>query len=481
MKSWSLKAKLTVMGLSVALLSATSGALGFYFLNKVSSEYSMVAHENLPSLKELAELRSTIRELRIHVRSIGLAGNTQEDVDLYVEKSKEQVALFEQHIEAYEKIDKAAKNRDSYKQFIAGWNEFKEFGGEVIALSAHYKQNEAKIVSLIRDVCSVKAKKIYDPLLSETTYQVQYADESARDATEAENQARFWVTVFAAISIILAGLVSFMASSSIAKTVQEICDALADNSNEVHKAASHLAETSSSVQTGASKTSSMLEASTASMSQIEAIVKISNERALQAKVASEDSKSSAEDGAGAIQQLMSSMSKINDSSRKMQAIINIIEDISFQTNLLALNAAVEAARAGEAGRGFAVVAEAVRSLAQRSSVSAKEISELISQSASYIEDGVSKAGQSQDVLNRIHKDIEKVSSYNQDIASSSEEQRLGIQQVSGALVSLDSASQTNSRASEEVSSIARELSEKTEAVDSLISDLRGLIEGRKAA
>ncbi|AFY02937.1 HAMP domain-containing methyl-accepting chemotaxis protein [Bdellovibrio bacteriovorus] len=481
MKSWSLKAKLTVMGLSVALLSATSGALGFYFLNKVSGEYSIVAQENLPSLKELADLRATIRELRIHVRSIGLAGNTQEDVNHYVEKAKEQVVLFEKHIDAYEKIDPSAKERKSYKEFIAGWTEFKNFGGEILALSAHYKENEDKVVALIRDVCPTKAQKVYEPLLNETTYQVQYADQSAHEAVNAEEQARFWVTVFAAISIVLAGLVSFFASSSVAKTVKQICDALADNSQEVHKAASYLSEASVTVQNGASKASSMLEASTASISQIEAIVKISSDRARQAKVASEDSRTSAEDGSGAIKQLMNSMTKISDSSRKMQDIINIIEDISFQTNLLALNAAVEAARAGEAGRGFAVVAEAVRSLAQRSSVSAKEISELISQSASYINEGVAKAGQSQDVLTRIHKDIEKVSSYNQDIASSSEEQRVGIQQVSGALVSLDTTSQSNTKASEQVSSIAKELNEKTEAVDSLISDLRGLIEGRKAS
>ncbi|CAE78148.1 methyl-accepting chemotaxis protein [Bdellovibrio bacteriovorus] len=481
MRTWSLKAKLTLMGLSVALLAATSGALGFYFLHKVSAEYNIVAHENLPSLKELADLRSTIRELRLHVRSIGLAGNTQEEVNIYIEKSKEQIANLERHIEAYEKIDPSAKDRASYKEFIAGWHEFKSFGGEILSMSANYQENESKVVSLIRDVCPAKAQKIYAPLLNETTYQVQYADRSAHEATAAEKQARFWVTVFAAVSIVLAGLVSFFASSSIAKTVKQICDALADNSQEVHKAASYLSETSVTVQNGASKASSMLEASTASISQIEAIVKISSERALQAKVASEESKTSAEDGSGAIKQLMHSMEKISDSSKKMQDIINIIEDISFQTNLLALNAAVEAARAGEAGRGFAVVAEAVRSLAQRSSVSAKEISDLISQSASYIEEGVSKAGQSQDVLSRIHKDIEKVSSYNQDIASSSEEQRVGIQQVSGALVSLDTTSQSNTKASEQVSSIAKELNEKTEAVDSLISELRGLIEGRKAA
>ncbi len=60
------------------------------------------------------------------------------------------------------------------------------------------------------------------------------------------------------------------------------------------------------------------------------------------------------------------MTRIEDASRKIEQIIDVIEDIAFQTNLLALNAGIEAARAGEAGKGFAVVAQEVRELAQRS-------------------------------------------------------------------------------------------------------------------
>ncbi|QBK06656.1 hypothetical protein DW355_16330 [Hylemonella gracilis] len=86
-------------------------------------------------------------------------------------------------------------------------------------------------------------------------------------------------------------------------------------------------------------------------------------------------------------QVVEAMQGINDGSRQIGEIVNVIDSIAFQTNILALNAAVEAARAGDQGRGFAVVAAEVRSLAGRSAAAAKEIKQLIAASAGQVHQG----------------------------------------------------------------------------------------------
>ncbi|HEY8907856.1 MAG TPA: methyl-accepting chemotaxis protein, partial [Rhodoferax sp.] len=85
--------------------------------------------------------------------------------------------------------------------------------------------------------------------------------------------------------------------------------------------------------------------------------------------------------------LASTMQEVRDSSHRISDITGVIEGIAFQTNILALNAAVEAARAGDHGRGFAVVASEVHTLSQRTSKAAREIKQLITDTAAKIETG----------------------------------------------------------------------------------------------
>ncbi|MCB0369569.1 MAG: hypothetical protein KDD45_09020, partial [Bdellovibrionales bacterium] len=151
-----------------------------------------------------------------------------------------------------------------------------------------------------------------------------------------------------------------------------------------------LESTSNELSSSAVNSASSLEESVATLEEISSIVERNSEGAQKGAAIAEDSLKLVNSGKGSIDSLMGSISDLDQSSKKVINIISVIDDISFQTNLLALNAAVEAARAGEHGKGFAVVAEAVRSLAQRSSIAAKEIAELISESTVNTEQSLSK-------------------------------------------------------------------------------------------
>ena len=117
----------------------------------------------------------------------------------------------------------------------------------------------------------------------------------------------------------------------------------------------------------------------------------------------------AEEGSEVVANAVSTINRIKSSSDEISKIIQVIEDISFQTNLLALNAGVEAARAGEHGRGFAVVASEVRALSHRTSDAAREVKDLITNSADLVSGGVTSVGAAGDVLARIVDDVRRAS------------------------------------------------------------------------
>jgi methyl-accepting chemotaxis protein len=163
------------------------------------------------------------------------------------------------------------------------------------------------------------------------------------------------------------------------------------------------------------------------------------------------------------------MARIEDASTKISDIIRVIDDIAFQTNLLALNAAVEAARAGDAGKGFAVVASEVRTLAQRSSEAAKDISALISSSNSEVGEGVKLVRQAGEALEQILTASKKVAATIADISAASGEQANGIDEMSQAVAHLDEMTQQNAALSEQSAASAGSLSDKIAQLNDLVA------------
>jgi hypothetical protein len=155
------------------------------------------------------------------------------------------------------------------------------------------------------------------------------------------------------------------------------------------------------------------------------------------------------------------MSAIENSSKQINQIIGVIDEIAFQTNLLALNAGVEAARAGEAGRGFAVVAQEVRALAQRSAEAAKEIKTLISSSTQQVSQGVSLVGQTGEALQRIVAKVGEIDALVTEIAASAAEQATGLNEVNTAVNQMDQVTQQNAAMVEQSTAATHSLKGET--------------------
>jgi methyl-accepting chemotaxis protein len=197
------------------------------------------------------------------------------------------------------------------------------------------------------------------------------------------------------------------------------------------------------------------------MEQLNSTVQQNADNARQANNLAHSASTVATKGGDVVAQVVETMKGINESSRKIADIIQVIDSIAFQTNILALNAAVEAARAGEQGRGFAVVAGEVRSLAQRSAEAAKEIKQLITASVERVEQGTAQADEAGATMNEVVSAIQRVTDLMSQISAASHEQSLGVSQVGEAVTQLDQVTQQNAALVEEMASAADSL--KTQA------------------
>ena len=214
---------------------------------------------------------------------------------------------------------------------------------------------------------------------------------------------------------------------------------------------------------------STLEETASSMEELTTTVGQNADNARQARLLAVGATEVARKGGLAVGEVVTTMTGISESSKKIADIIGVIDSIAFQTNILALNAAVEAARAGEQGRGFAVVAAEVRSLAQRSAQAAREIKALIGDSVAKVEAGTRQVDAAGKTMEEIVGSVKKVSDLVAEIAAASQEQSSGIGQVNTAIAQMDQVVQQNASLVEEATASTESMKEQAAALLQMVS------------
>ena len=254
----------------------------------------------------------------------------------------------------------------------------------------------------------------------------------------------------------------------LARTVGEV----RQGADAIYSGASEIAMGNNDLSSRTEQQAASLEETAASMEELTATVKQNAANARQASHLALSASETAQKGGKVVDNVVQTMRDITASSQKIADIISVIDGIAFQTNILALNAAVEAARAGEQGRGFAVVAGEVRNLAQRSAQAAREIKSLIEDSVNRVDLGSTLVESAGETMDEIVNAVTRVTDIMGEIASASDEQSRGIDQVGLAVSEMDRVTQQNASLVEESAAAAAALEEQASRLTQAVAVFR---------
>jgi methyl-accepting chemotaxis protein len=276
------------------------------------------------------------------------------------------------------------------------------------------------------------------------------------------------------LAVVIGAAISFWMIGGLNKQVMAIVGELTEGAAQIAAASSEVASASQDLAQGSSEQAASLEETSASAEQMNSMARKNthNGGAMSQLVA--DSQAQFVETNRQLDEMVTAMDEIGESSSKISKIIKTIDEISFQTNILALNAAVEAARAGEAGMGFAVVADEVRHLAQRCAQAAKDTAGLIEDSIERSGSGKAKVGRMAISVQRITGEFSKIKTLVDDVSVGSKEQSDGISQIGRALLQMEQVTQSTAANAEQSAAAAEELHAQSEAMRDVVARLNEL-------
>ncbi len=372
-------------------------------------------------------------------------------------------------------VEPTYRNSPDYKAFWdklnrgeADTGQYKRIGkgGKEVWLQASYNpiMDNGKPFKVVKYATDISEQHKNAAALAEAVEETQNVIEAAKDG-DLSNRVSLDGKI-GAIASLCDGVNALM------DQMTEVIIQVRESGETINTAAGEIASGNNDLSSRTEQQASSLEETAASMEQLASTVKNNAENAKQANQLAIAASGIAVKGGKVVSEVVSTMSAINSSAKKIEDIISVIDGIAFQTNILALNAAVEAARAGEQGRGFAVVAGEVRNLAQRSASAAKEIKELITDSVSKTAEGTKQVETAGSTMQEIVSSVQRVTDIMGEITAASVEQSAGIDQVNTAVTSMDEVTQQNAALVEQAAAAAESLVEQAVGLIETVSAFR---------
>ncbi|NML32083.1 methyl-accepting chemotaxis protein [Paraburkholderia antibiotica] len=508
---WSIRTSLTMVGVLLVTLTVVVGALGLTALKRASDSLDRIARGELVAIHALDDASAYLLRSRVAIdrfNTLTAAGNADEAKKV-LDRAQELLGKGNQSWQTYLDAPKHVVDQALLDDVLAKRATVMHDGVDV-----EFTALNANNLDAYHAVADTKISPMFIAYDAAASSVIKALQQSVLDQqASAQANASLMMTLIVAVTVLalllvvgirfalrglivqplndatacferiaagdLAGPVDVRGSNEIGRLfagIKRMQESLATMVRAVHGStesidtgAREIAMGNTDLSQRTEQQAASLQETASSMDQLTSTVRQNAENARQASQLAVNASDIATRGGDVVSQVVTTMQEIAGSSNKIVDIIGVIEGIAFQTNILALNAAVEAARAGEQGRGFAVVAGEVRSLAQRSASAAKEIKELIGDSADKVHSGSELVGRAGTTMDEIVQAVRRVTDIMGEISAASEEQSGGIEQVNRAVVQMDSVTQQNAALVEQAAAAAASLEDQTRQLQAVLS------------
>jgi methyl-accepting chemotaxis protein len=495
--------------------------VGYSSLGKVTQTFGHVVSINFPKEKLLAELRMAQKDVVVAVRSLGAADLDKSELDEQETLIEGIPDRFANVLKKFDSMPSTQEEKEILVKVEMNWPPLVDLARKVLELTRKGgKENLALREQLSKQKFDALRKNLRDPVEALRVFQTKETDSWSKQAESIAVSAKWTMLISGLVGIVLGLAFALYFTSYLVTLLSGITASLSQGAEEVSEASRQIATSSDELSGTVSEQAAALQETSAAIEQIRAMVAKTANNATTSANLSEGNQRVVQNGQELVQEMMEAIlainenniqisQKIEESNREIHEIVTviteignktqIINDIVFQTKLLSFNASVEAARAGEHGKGFAVVAEEVGNLARMSGSSATEISSLIHGSLGKVESivtntksrvadlvrtskekvtrGTDIAQETSKAFQEIVAKTDEMSSLVKEIATASQEQALGVSEVSKAISQLEQVTQRNSANARSSAEESTRLQEQAASLNDVVVQLSEAVEG----